>query len=139
MNIKTGKKMKKIVLSVAALSMLLVSCTKENISGSSENLVEINVSTGFDDTKAQFGEISDGTYPVLWSEGDKIQLALASVDAENKATRSVFVDASEAAVISNGGKNATFRAELASIEGALIISISLMLRQECRASGDAGR
>lgn len=118
MNIKTGKKMKKIVLSVAVLSMLLVSCTKENISGSSENLVEINVSTGFDDTKAQFGEISDGTYPVLWSEGDKIQLALASVDDKNKATRSVFVEASEAAVISNGGKNATFRADLSTIDGA---------------------
>ena len=112
--------MKKIVLSVAALSMLLVSCTKENISGSSENLVKINVSTGFDDTKAQFGEISDGTYPVLWSEGDKIQLALASVDVNNnnRATRSVFVQASEAAVISNSGANATFRAELSTIEGA---------------------
>lgn len=110
--------MKKIVLSVAALSMLLVSCTKENISGSSENLVEINVSTGFDDTKAQFGEISDGTYPVLWSEGDKIQLALASVDDKDKATRSVFVEASKAAVISNGGKNATFRADLSTIDGA---------------------
>ena len=110
--------MKKIVLSVAALSMLLVSCTKENISDSSENLVEINVSTGFDDTKAQFGEISGVTYPVLWSEGDKIQLALASVDDKNKATRSVFVEASEAAVISNGGKNATFRADLSTIEGA---------------------
>ena len=110
--------MKKIVLSVAALSMLLVSCTKENISDSSENLVEINVSTGFDDTKAQFGEIADGTYPVLWSEGDKIQLALASVDDKDKATRSVFVEASDAAVISNGGKNATFRADLSTIEGA---------------------
>lgn len=116
--------MKKIVLSVAALSMLLVSCTKENISGSSENLVEINVSTGFDDTfddtKAQFGEISDRKYPVLWSEGDKIQLALASVNVNdnNRATRSKFVQASEAAVISNGGKNATFRAELSTIEGA---------------------
>lgn len=117
--------MKKIVLSVAALSMLLVSCTKENISGSSENLVEINVSTGFDDTKAQFGEISNGTYPVLWSEGDKIQLALASVDVDvnnnNTVTavaRSKFVEASEAAVISNGGKNATFRAELSTIDGA---------------------
>jgi len=112
--------MKKIVLSVAVVSMLLVSCTKENISGSSENLVKVNVSTGFDDTKAQFGEISDGTYPVLWSEGDKIQLALASVDVNNnnRATRSVFVQASEAAVISNGGANATFRAELSTIEGA---------------------
>lgn len=112
--------MKKIVLSVAALSMLLVSCTKENISGSSENLVKINVSTGFDDTKAQFGEISDGTYPVLWSEGDKIQLALASVNVSdnNRATKSVFVEASEAAVISNSGANATFRAELSTIEGA---------------------
>lgn len=109
--------MKKIVLSVAAVSMLLVSCTKENISGSSENLVKINVNTGFA-TKAQFGEISDGTYPVLWSEGDKIQLALASVDNNNKATRSVFVQASEAAVISNGGANATFSAELSTIEGA---------------------
>ena len=112
--------MKKIVLSVAALSMLLVSCTKENISsGSSENLVKINVNTGFD-TKAHFGEISDGTYPVLWSEGDKIQLALASVDVSNnnKLTRSVFVQASEAANISNGGANATFRAELSTIEGA---------------------
>ena len=111
--------MKKIVLSVAAVSMLLVSCTKENISGSSENLVKINVNTGFA-TKAQFGAISDGTYPVLWSEGDKIQLALASVDVSNnnKVTRSVFVQASEAAVISNGGANATFRAELSTIEGA---------------------
>ena len=111
--------MKKIVLSMAAVSMLLVSCTKENISGSSENLMKINVSTGFD-TKAQLGDISDGTYPVLWSEGDKIQLALASVDVNNnnKATRSVFVQASEAAVISNGGANATFRAELSTIEGA---------------------
>ena len=111
--------MKKIVLSVAALSMLLVSCTKENISGSSENLVKINVSTGFD-TKAHFGEISDGTYPVLWSEGDKIQLALASVEVSNnnKITRSVFVQASEAGVLSNGGANATFRAELSTIEGA---------------------
>ena len=110
--------MKKIVLSVAAISMLLVSCTKENISGSSENLMKINVSTGFD-TKAQFGDISDGTYPVLWSEGDKIQLALASFDVDNnRATRSVFVQASEAAVISNGGANATFRAELSTIEGA---------------------
>ena len=111
--------MKKIVLSMAAVSMLLVSCTKENISGSSENLVKINVNTGFA-TKAQFGEISDGTYPVLWSEGDKIQLALASVNVSdnNRATRSVFVQASEAAVISNGGENATFRAELSTIEGA---------------------
>ena len=111
--------MKKIVLSVAALTMLLVSCTKENISGSSENLVKINVSTGFE-TKAQFGAISDGTYPVLWSEGDKIQLALASVDVSNnnKVTRSVFVQASEAGVLSNGGANATFRAELSTIEGA---------------------
>ena len=111
--------MKKIVLSVAAVSMLLVSCTKENISGSSENLVNINVSTGFE-TKAQFGAISDGTYPVLWSEGDKIQLALASVDVSNnnKVTRSVFVQASEAGVLSNGGANATFRAELSTIEGA---------------------
>ena len=111
--------MKKIVLSVAALTMLLVSCTKENISGSSENLVKINVSTGFA-TKAHFGDISDGTYPVLWSEGDKIQLALASVDVnnKNKATRSVFVQASEAGVLSNGGANATFRAELSTIEGA---------------------
>ena len=100
--------------------MLLVSCTKENISGSSENLVEINVSTGFDDSKAQLGEISDGIYPVLWSEGDKIQLALASVNVNdnNRATRSVFVQASEAAVISNGGANATFRADLSTIEGA---------------------
>ena len=111
--------MKKIVLSVAALTMLLVSCTKENISGSSENLVKINVSTGFE-TKAQFGAISDGTYPVLWSEGDKIQLALASVDVSNnnRVTRSVFVQASEAGVLSNGGANATFRAELSTIEGA---------------------
>ena len=110
--------MKKIVLSVAAVSMLLVSCTKENISsGSSENLVKISVNTGFD-TKAQFGEISNGTYPVLWSEGDKIQLALASVDENNRATRSVFVQASEAADITNGGANATFRAELSTIEGA---------------------
>ena len=111
--------MKKIVLSVAAVSMLLVSCTKENISGSSENLVKINVSTGFE-TKAQFGEISDGTYPVIWSEGDKIQLALASVDVSNNnsVTRSVFVQASEAGVLSNGGANATFRAELSTIEGA---------------------
>ena len=111
--------MKKIVLSVAAVSMLLVSCTKENISGSSENLVKINVNTGFD-TKAQFGDISDGTYPVLWSEGDKIQLALASVDVSNNnsVTRSVFVQASEAGVLSNGGANATFRAELSTIEGA---------------------
>ena len=111
--------MKKIVLSVAAISMLLVSCTKENISGSSENLMKINVSTGFD-TKAQFGDISDGTYPVLWSEGDKIQLALASVDVNNnnRATRSVFVQASEAGVITNGGANATFHAELSTIEGA---------------------
>ena len=111
--------MKKIVLSVAALTMLLVSCTKENISGSSENLVKINVNTGFA-TKAQFGAISDGTYPVLWSEGDKIQLALASVNVSdnNRATRSVFVQASEAGVLSNGGANATFRAELSTIEGA---------------------
>ena len=65
--------MKKIVLSVAAVAMLFVSCTKENTAGSSENLVKINVSTGFE-TKAQFGIISEGTYPVLWSEGDKIQL-----------------------------------------------------------------
>ena len=79
--------MKKIVLSFAALTMLLVSCTKENISGSSENLVKINVSTGFE-TKAQFGEISDGTYPVIWSEGDKIQLALASVNVSNKRMKS---------------------------------------------------
>ena len=82
--------MKKIVLSVAAVSMLLVSCTKENIPGSSENLMKINVSTGFD-TKAQFGEISEGTYPVLWSEGDKIQLALASVDVSNNPDLLYFV------------------------------------------------
>ena len=132
--------MKKIVLSVAAVSMLLVSCTKENISGSSENLVKINVSTGFD-TKAQFGEISDGTYPVLWSEGDKIQLALASVDVNdnNKVTRSVFVQASEAAVISNGERTQPSVRNFPLLKVLHIISISLMLRQECRESGDAGR
>lgn len=109
--------MKKIVLSVAAFAMLFVSCTKENNAGSSENLVKINVTTGFD-TKAQFGTISEGTYPLLWSEGDKIQLALASVADDNKATRSVFVQASGAAVLSNGGASATFAAEVSEIEGA---------------------
>ena len=109
--------MKKIVLSVAAIAMLFVSCTKENTAGSSENLVKINVSTGFD-TKAQFGTLSEGTYPVLWSAGDKIQLALASVDADNKATRSVFVQASEEAVLSDGGASAKFTAEVSEIEGA---------------------
>lgn len=111
--------MKKIVLSVAAFAMLFVSCTKENTAGSSENLVKINVSTGFD-TKAQFGTISEGTYPVLWSEGDKIQIALASVDVNdgNKATRSVFVQASGEAVLSSGGASATFAAEVSEIDGA---------------------
>lgn len=109
--------MKKIVLSVAAIVMLFVSCTKENNAGSSENLVKINVSTGFD-TKAQFGAISEGTYPVLWSAGDKIQLALASVADDNRATRSVFVQASGEAVLSDGGASATFAAEVSEIEGA---------------------
>lgn len=109
--------MKKIVLSVAAIVMLFVSCTKENTAGSSENLVKINVSTGFD-TKAQFGTISEGIYPVLWSEGDKIQIALASVDDDNRATRSVFVQASGEAVLSDGGASATFAAEVSEIEGA---------------------
>ena len=109
--------MKKIVLAIAAVAMLLVSCKKENTVGSSENKVQINVSTGFD-TKAQFGAISEGTYPVLWSEGDKIQLALASVNESNAATRSVFVQASGEAVLSDGGASATFAAEVSEIEGA---------------------
>lgn len=109
--------MKKIVLAIAAVAMLLVSCKKENTVGSSENKVQINVSTGFD-TKAQFGAISEGTYPVLWSEGDKIQLALASVNESNAATRSVFVQASGEAVLSDGGANAKFAAEVSEIEGA---------------------
>ena len=109
--------MKKIVLSIAAVVMLFVSCTKENPSGSSKNLVKINVSTGFD-VKAQFGAISEGTYPVLWSEGDKIQLALASVNESNAATRSVFVQASGEAVLSDGGASAKFEAEVSEIEGA---------------------
>ena len=109
--------MKKIVLAIAAVAMLLVSCKKENTVGSSENKVQINVSTGFD-TKAQFGAISEGTYPVLWSEGDKIQLALASVNESNAATRSVFVQASGEAVLSEGGANAKFAAEVSEIEGA---------------------
>ena len=109
--------MKKIVLSIAAVVMLFVSCMKENIPGSSENLVKINVSTGFD-TRAQFGTISEGTYPVLWSEGDKIQIALASVSDDDRATRSVFVQASGEAVLSDGGASATFAAEVYEIEGA---------------------
>lgn len=109
--------MKKIVLSVAAVAMLLVSCTKENIKSSSENLVKINVSTSFD-TKAQFGTLADGKYPVLWSEGDKIQIALASVADDNRATRSVFVQASGEAVLSDGGASAAFTAEVSEIEGA---------------------
>ena len=109
--------MKKIVLSIAAIVMLFVSCTKENTPGSSENLVRINVSTGFD-TRAQFGAISEGSYPVLWSEGDKIQIALASVSDDNKATRSVFVQASGEAVLSDGGASAKFEAEVSEIEGA---------------------
>ena len=109
--------MKKIVLSIAAVVMLFVSCMKENIPGSSENLVKINVSTGFD-TRAQFGTISEGTYPVLWSEGDKIQIALASVSDDDRATRSVFVQASGEAVLSDGGASATFAAEVSEIEGA---------------------
>lgn len=109
--------MKKIVLSVAAILMLFVSCTKEDTAGSSENLVKINVSTGFD-TRAQFGAISEGTYPVLWSEGDKIQLALASVADDDRATRSVFVQASGEAVLSAGGASATFAAEVSEIADA---------------------
>lgn len=109
--------MKKIVLSIAAVVMLFVSCMKENIPGSSENLVKINVSTGFD-TRAQFGTISEGTYPVLWSEGDKIQIALASVSDDDRATRSVFVQASGEAVLSDGGASATFAADVSEIEGA---------------------
>ena len=109
--------MKKIVLSMAAVVMLFVSCTKENTLGSSENLVKINVSTGFD-TRAQFGAISEGSYPVLWSEGDKIQIALASVSDDDKATRSVFVQASGEAVLSDGGASAKFAAEVSEIEAA---------------------
>ena len=115
--IKTGRKMKKIVWSIAAVVMLFVSCTKENTSGPSENLVKINVSTSFD-TKAQFGTISAGAYPVLWSTGDKIQIALASVDGDNKANRSVFVQASGEADITDGGLNAKFTAEVSEIDGA---------------------
>ena len=109
--------MKKIVMSVAAVAMLFVSCTKENTAGSSENLVRINVCTGFE-TRAQFGAISEGTYPVLWSEGDKIQLAVASVGDDNRATRSVFVQASGEAVLSEGGASATFAAEISEIADA---------------------
>lgn len=109
--------MKKIVLSVAAIAMLFISCTKENTAGSSENLVKINVSTSID-TKAQFGAKTGDTYPVLWSEGDKIQIALASVDSDNKATRSVFVQASGEAVLSSGGASAKFAAEVSEIGGA---------------------
>ncbi len=109
--------MKKIVLSVAAVAMLFVSCTKENTAGSSENLVKITVNTGFD-TKTQFGTISEGTYPVLWSEGDKIQIALASVDGDGKPTRSVFVQASGEAILSDGGANAKFDVEVSEIADA---------------------
>ena len=102
---------------MTAFVMLFVSCTKENNPGSSENLVRINVSTGFD-TRAQFGAISEGSYPVLWSEGDKIQIALASVSDDDRATRSVFVQASGEAVLSDGGASAKFEAEVSEIEGA---------------------
>ncbi len=113
-------KMKKTMIFAAAVAVaMLASCNKESAEAPEGNLIKINITSGFE-TKAHFDAISEGTYPVLWSEGDKIQVALASVNVDdgNRATRSVFVEASGEAVLSNGGQSAKFAAEVSEIEGA---------------------
>ena len=99
--------MKKLSIIVGlALAMLTAACSKENTTDVTPSLkTVIGVGIESPDSRTYLGEQSaEGTYPVLWSEGDKVGFYYVDTDATGKKKKN-----SNAAVIS--GSTATFTAD----------------------------
>ena len=81
-----------------ALVMLATSCstdtTEVNLNGA-----KVTLGVSLDQTRTYMGELANGEYPVLWSEGDNILVnnKVVAVPAEyvGKATMSIAVDAAD--------------------------------------------
>ena len=81
-----------------ALVMLATSCSTDttdvNLNGA-----KVNLGVSLDQTRTYMGELTNGEYPVLWSEGDNILVnaKAVAVPAEyvGKATMSIAVDAAD--------------------------------------------
>ena len=85
--------MKKLLLLLASVALFAVGCqnnlTDETIGGSINDSTTITVS--LNDTRISLGEKDGDSYPVYWSEGDKITVngvlsEEAQINAENKAS-----------------------------------------------------
>jgi hypothetical protein len=94
------KTMKKFAMFVGlALVMLATSCstdtTEVNLNGA-----KVTLGVSLDQTRTYMGELNNGEYPVLWSDGDKLLVndKVVAVPAEyvGKASVQVAVDAAEA-------------------------------------------
>ena len=92
--------MKKFAMFVGlALVMLATSCstdtTEVNLNGA-----KVTLGVSLDQTRTYMGELNNGEYPVLWSDGDKLLVndKVVAVPAEyvGKASVQVAVDAAEA-------------------------------------------
>lgn len=92
--------MKKFAMFVGlALVMLATSCTTDtadvNLNGA-----KVTLGVSLDQTRTYMGELNNGQYPVLWSEGDQILVnnKVVAVPAQyaGKASLEVAVDAAEA-------------------------------------------
>ena len=100
-NVKSKKRktMKKIAMFIGlALVMLATSCstdtTEVNLNGA-----KVTLGVSLDQTRTYMGELANGEYPVLWSEGDNILVnnKVVAVPAEyaGKAKLEVAVDAAD--------------------------------------------
>ena len=92
--------MKKFAMFVGlALVMLATSCTTDttdvNLNGA-----KVTLGVSLDQTRTYMGELNNGQYPVLWSEGDQIlvnnKVVAVLAQYAGKASLEVAVDAAEA-------------------------------------------
>ncbi|MBQ4503319.1 MAG: hypothetical protein II986_06595 [Alistipes sp.] len=56
-----------------ALALLTAGCTNDTTEGVNPTLTT-SISVSLDQTRTYLGEIKDGLYPILWSEGDKVAI-----------------------------------------------------------------
>ena len=75
---------------IAVAALVIAGCAKENNpSGDIQPVVRKTIEVGLDATKTSLGTEVDGTFPVLWSEGDEIAV-VDNMGVEGKQNCSVY-------------------------------------------------
>lgn len=98
--------MKKYYLALAAVAVIVASCSKEEvvtpaIQEEDSHLVQMSFTATTVDTKTSLGALSEGQYPVVWSDSDEIKVIAVDGEGATLHTDTFTIDA-------GGSSTATF-------------------------------